>query len=211
MWIEKGKKYAIAFTSNDFNAFSYQFTLGFTEGVAKMQSIEASNDLPNLNNGNFGIFKEAITTSWNGNAKTMTPQLFTLYFVAHQSGQLSEMLSINNSLTLAEAYNSERQPMAIELKFTHTKAPIEQLTLYQNHPNPFDKETTIAFNLPNETKAKLSIYNAQGQILYTLSDAYKAGYNEILIRKDVLKASGVLYYRLDTPDHSATRKMIVFK
>ncbi len=210
-WIDKGKEYAIAFTCNDFNVLSYQFTLGFTEGVAQVQSIEANNDLPNLNDGNFGVFKNAITTSWNGNAQTTTPQLFTLHFIAHQSGQLSEMLSINSSMTMAEAYNSQRQPMAIELKFNNQKAPIEQLTLYQNHPNPFDKETTIAFNLPKETKAKLSIYNTQGQIVYTLSDKFKAGYNEILVSKDDLKASGVLYYRLDTPEHSATRKMIIFK
>ena len=210
-WIEKGKEYAIAFNSNDFNALSYQFTLGFTEGGAQVQSIEAANDLTYMNEGNFGIFKEAITTSWNGIATTKTPQLFTLHFVANQSGQLSEMLSINSSKTLSEAYNSAGHSMPIELKFNNTKAPIEQLTLYQNHPNPFDKETTIAFNLPKETKAKLTIYNTQGQIIYTFSDAYKAGYNEILVSKDVLKASGVLYYRLDTPEHSATRKMIVFK
>ena len=211
IFLEKGKEYAIKLTAKDFNILSYQFTLGFTEGSAQVQSIKADNDLPNLNDGNFGIFKNAITTSWNGTAKTKTPQLFTLHFVANQSGQLSEMLSINSSKTLAEAYNSEGQPMPIELKFTNTKAPIEQLTLYQNHPNPFDKETTIAFSLPKETKSKLTIYNTQGQILYTLSDTYEAGYNEILISNDVLKASGVLYYRLDTPEHSATRKMIVFK
>lgn len=211
IFLEKGKEYAITLTANDFKALSYQFTLGFTEGVCKVQSIEANNDLPNLNDGNFGIFKESITTSWNGNAQTKTPQLFNLHFVANQSGQLSEMLSINSTKTLAEAYNSEGRPMLIELKFTNAKTPIEQLTLYQNHPNPFDKETTIAFSLPKETKAKLTIYNAQGQILYALSDKYKAGYNEILMSKDVLKASGVLYYRLNTPEHSATRKMIVFK
>ena len=223
VFLEKGKEYAITLTASDFNALSYQFTLGFTpkgivtssgtrqEGVAQVQSIEVNNDLPNLSDGNFGIFKNAITTSWNGNASTKTPQLLTLHFVANQSGQLSEMLSINSSKTPAEAYNLEGRPMPIELKFTNTQAHSEQMTLYQNHPNPFDKETTIAFNLPKETKAKLTIYNAQGQILYTLSDAYKAGYNEILMSQDVLKASGVLYYRLDTPEHSATRKMIVFK
>jgi hypothetical protein len=40
---------------------------------------------------------------------------------------------------------------------------------------------------------------------------YKAGYNEININKSDLNASGVMYYRLETPEHTATKKMIIIE
>ncbi len=208
--IEKGKDYAISFTANGFNVSSYQFTLGFTEGGAQIQSIQAGN-LPNMGDRNFGLFKNALTTSWNGTADMNNPQLFTLHFIAHKSGKLSELLTINNTLTAVEAISKEGKPLSVELKFNHSGVQEIAYSLYQNHPNPFDNETTIAFNLPTETSAQLTVYSLDGRILYTQKDNFKAGKHEIKIDKKDINASGVLYYRLDTPDFTTTRKMVLIK
>jgi hypothetical protein len=40
---------------------------------------------------------------------------------------------------------------------------------------------------------------------------YKAGANQITLTKGDLNASGVMYYRLETADFSATKKMIVIE
>ena len=176
-----------------------------------MQSIEPLHDLPNMSDGNFGIFKNSITTSWNGKAVMKNARLFRLRFIALKSGLLSEILMLNSARTLAEAYNSEGQPVPVALKFTNIKSTSEQWALYQNYPNPFEGKTTIAFNVPKESKLQFTVFNTQGQILYTLSNTYTAGYHEIEIGKHELGASGVLYYRLETAEYSATRKMIVFK
>ncbi len=208
--VEKGQSYSISFAANGFNASSYQFTLGFTEGVAQIQSIQIGN-LPNMGNGNFGLFKNALTTSWNGAADMNNPQLFTLYFTAIKTGKLSEMLIINNTLTAVEAISKEGKPLAVELKFNHSGVQEIAYSLYQNHPNPFDKETTIVFNLPTETSAQLTVYSLDGRILYTQKDNFKAGKHEIKIDKKDINSSGVLYYRLDTPDFTTTRKMVLIK
>jgi hypothetical protein len=208
--IERGKEYSISFNTNDFNASSYQFTLDFTEGAAQIQSIQAGN-LPNMGDGNFGLFKNVLTTSWNGTADMNNPQLFTLHFIAHKSGKLSEMLAINNTLTTVEAMSKNGKPLSVELKFNHSDIQDVGYALYQNHPNPFDKETMIAFNLPTETLAQLTICSLDGRILYTQKDNFKAGKHEIKIDKKDINASGVLYYRLDTPDFTTTRKMVLIK
>ena len=81
--------------------------------------------------------------------------------------------------------------------------------LYQNTPNPFKVETSIGFYLPEKTKATLSIYDSTGKLLYTVSGIYTRGLHEVSVRKDQLNRSGVLYYQLDSPKYTSTRKMII--
>lgn len=211
MPVEKGKEYTIPFSVKDFKALSYQFTLGFTEGVADIQHIEMGN-LPQLSDGNFALFKNALTTSWNGSASnTDDVTLFKLHFKALKTGQLSDFLTLNSALTATEAIGTDKKLMPIELSFNNKKFSKTDFSLYQNHPNPFDRETTISFNLPTETAAQLTVYALDGRILYTQKQSFSAGQHEVKIDKKDLNASGVLYYRLDTPDFTATRKMVVIK
>jgi len=43
-----------------------------------------------------------------------------------------------------------------------------KFTLFQNHPNPFNPETTIVFNLPGSQQAVVKIYDALGREIITL-------------------------------------------
>jgi Dockerin type I domain len=208
--LEKGREYAITVNCDDVKAQNFQFTLGFTEGGAMVKNIERG-DMPNLSENNFGVFENAITTSWNGKANATNIKLFTLHFKAEKTGFLSEIFTLNSSLTPTEAYDTEGNPLQIQLKFTKAKIVEKTFALYQNYPNPVEKQTQIAFNLPKDSRAHLTIYNTAGQIIFTQSEIFPAGLNEINIDKKLLITEGVLYYRLDTPEHSATRKMIVLK
>ena len=80
--------------------------------------------------------------------------------------------------------------------------------LYANQPNPFSDATTIGFSLPEASSATLTVYDQTGRIVYSKSGTWAQGYQSVFIRKDELAASGVLYYRLETPTHSAVRKMV---
>ena len=44
-----------------------------------------------------------------------------------------------------------------------------------------------------------------------VNNTYEAGYNEVILRKDDLGATGVMYYELQSGDFTATRKMIVIE
>lgn len=84
-----------------------------------------------------------------------------------------------------------------------------EFALYQNQPNPATNETTIGFNLPTESKAILTIMAIDGRVVKVFNGQYKAGYNAITINKSDLKTGGIFYYRLETADHSASKKMII--
>ena len=205
--METGKEYKVTFRSDDFNAQAFQFTLNHTEGV-EIVKIE-SGLFPDMTENNFGRFKTALTTSWNGRFEGKTDNIFTVVLRAKQNIRLSDVLTIGSNLTEAEAYNNDGEIMDVKLVFKGNFTEGGTFALYQNEPNPFENQTKISFHLPTESNAKLTIYDAAGRIVKTIEKKFAKGYNEIPISKGDINASGIFYYRLDTPTHSATKKMIM--
>ncbi len=87
----------------------------------------------------------------------------------------------------------------------------DAFSLAQNRPNPFNPMTTIAFGLPKQTQVRLSIYNLRGQVVAKLADGVlPAGTHEV--RWDARGvASGMYFYRIETPDFVETKKMSLLK
>ena len=202
-----GQEYKIKIKSDDFNVDAFQFTLNYTEGV-EIVGIE-SNHFPDMTENNFGRFKTALTTSWNGHFKGKTDEIFTIVLRAKQNVLLSNVLTLGSNLTATEAYDSAGNLMDVKLVFNNKNTEGGAFALYQNEPNPFDNQTKVSFYLPTESNAKLTIYDVSGRILSTIEQKFDKGYNEIRLKKEEIHATGILYYRLDTPTHSATKKMII--
>lgn len=203
--VEAGQTVTVDFTSADIaTAQGYQFTMDFdglslvelNEGVAK-----AANFNTNLTN------RGILTTSWNGEA-TANDVLFSLTFTANTNGLLSELISVNSDLTVAEAYNTAGDLMSVALDFNSGNT-IAAFDLQQNTPNPFNGETVIGFNLPQAGAATLTVMDIQGKVLTTIERDGVKGYNQVTINAKTLGATGVLYYQLESSDNIATKKMII--
>lgn len=217
MYLKAGQEYTIQFKTENFDALAYQFSFGFKPNDATVLDIEMG-DLDNMTEDNFDIQKYAVTTSWDGEAFSTSPHLFTLHFIAHKNGKLSETLTINNNPTRAVAFDTNGNPMSVQLAFSESKKVKSAFTLEQNYPNAVETTTTIPFNLPSESNVRLTIYDTQGRILKAINQHFEAGYNEILLDCTDLNASGVLNYRVETiavgsptEHYSATRKMFVVR
>ncbi len=84
-------------------------------------------------------------------------------------------------------------------------------SLDQNYPNPFNPETTIKYNLPENTHLNLSVYNSLGQKVADLFDnEQRAGVYEIKFNGRDLH-SGIYFYTLKTKKFKATNKMLLIK
>ncbi len=83
--------------------------------------------------------------------------------------------------------------------------------LYQNYPNPYERYTIIGFNLPEQTTARLTIYDLTGRLIQRIEGDFNQGYNEVQLKASDLNASGVLYYQLDTERFTATKKMVLVR
>jgi flagellar hook assembly protein FlgD len=93
---------------------------------------------------------------------------------------------------------------------------VTQTALKGNYPNPFNPETSIAFDLANEEHVSIDIYNIKGQKVKTLAnDRFGVGSHSIVWNgkddsgKNV--GSGIYFYNMKSGKYTSTRKMILMK
>ncbi|MBC7885511.1 MAG: T9SS type A sorting domain-containing protein, partial [Saprospiraceae bacterium] len=81
--------------------------------------------------------------------------------------------------------------------------------LYQNYPNPFDARTVIGLNLAEEGKGTLNLFDVTGRIIKSVQKSWTKGYQEVLIDRQDIGVSGVLYYRFESSFFTSSRKMVL--
>jgi hypothetical protein len=57
--------------------------------------------------------------------------------------------------------------------------------------------------------ASISIFDVSGKVVHHVTGSYKKGYNEVRVKEGDLPQRGVLFYRLESGDFNATKKMIL--
>jgi len=83
--------------------------------------------------------------------------------------------------------------------------------LEQNYPNPFNPNTTIEYSVPERTDVKLTVVNLVGEEVKVLvSQTMDAGNYKVEFNASNLP-SGIYFYRLQSGDFIASRKMILLK
>jgi len=84
-------------------------------------------------------------------------------------------------------------------------------SLSQNKPNPFNPSTTIEYTLAADTRAVVSVYNILGKQVRTLvNEDQKAGTYRVVFNADGLP-SGLYFYKLETPQYSNMKRMVLAK
>lgn len=93
---------------------------------------------------------------------------------------------------------------------TSSEVPL-RYSLSQNYPNPFNPSTTIKYDIVKEGNVKISVFDLSGKEVETLVDgvqnagSYSASFNASKL------ASGVYFYKIQTGEFTATKKMILVK
>ena len=96
-------------------------------------------------------------------------------------------------------------------------APVpDKYCLYQNYPNPFNPVTEIRFDLPEQVRVELRIYNVLGQEVATLLDAihpagaYKVHWDS-QSTSGISVASGMYVYRIKAGKFADAKKMMLIR
>jgi hypothetical protein len=84
-------------------------------------------------------------------------------------------------------------------------------TLSQNHPNPFNPETWIRYDVPEKSRIRLSVYSVTGQRIADLVDAEQPPGHYSVLFDGRSHASGVYYYQLKSDSETITRRMVLMK
>lgn len=96
---------------------------------------------------------------------------------------------------------------AVEVVFEAPKS----FELSQNYPNPFNPSTRISFTVPADSRVKISVFNAVGELIKVLEDGIReAGYHSVVFDAAGLP-SGMYYYKLEAGDFVQSRKMLLIK
>jgi len=208
--VSAGETVEVAVRSSDFASIEgYQFTLE-TKGL-EFRGIQGG--AVEMTDENVGVFNGLLTASWHkvgGVSTTSNDVLFTLTFQATTAGQLSSMLNLTSKVTEAEAYNTSEEIKDLKLTFRGSEAGAE-FALYQNEPNPFKTVTQIGYDLPAAGNVTLTIFDVTGKVLFVKEQESVKGYNTIQVMRKDVPSVGVMYYRLDAGEYTATKKMVVIE
>jgi hypothetical protein len=86
-----------------------------------------------------------------------------------------------------------------------------EFALFQNHPNPFNAATEIAFVLPSAVRVRLDVFNVMGQRVTTLIDERRPAGHHSVIWNAESSASGMYFLKIEAGDFSESRKMLLVK
>ena len=96
---------------------------------------------------------------------------------------------------------------AIRIK---SELPVE-FSLKQNFPNPFNPTTRISFTLPQKSRVKITVFDQLGSVMSILVNGeFNRGSHSVDFNASNL-ASGLYFYRLETPSNSLTGKMLLIR
>ncbi len=88
----------------------------------------------------------------------------------------------------------------------------KEFTLKQNYPNPFNPETTMEFSVAVNGKATLEVFNTLGQRVATLFDGFAETGRAYAVKFGAEHLpSGIFFYRLQSGNRSASKKLVVTK
>ena len=83
--------------------------------------------------------------------------------------------------------------------------------IYQNYPNPFNPSTKIKFDVPDNSKIKLSVFDVAGkEIAVLLNDKLMPGSYEFSWNASEF-SSGAYFYRIQSKDFTETKRMLLIK
>jgi len=83
--------------------------------------------------------------------------------------------------------------------------------LYQNYPNPFNPATTISYDLPTRSVVNLFVYDLLGRKVSEFAlGAKSAGSHSFTFNATTL-SSGVYFYKIETENSSAMKRMMLLK
>ena len=167
--------------------------------------------------------------------------IFDLILVAQHFGETANIAAptmLAKELTFTTQQKRSIQSAIVELKDMLARSDTEELVfnllqailperlpeqtqLLPNYPNPFNPETWLPFELSQDSKVSVTIYNVAGTPVRAISMGYlqagryvsqsRAIYWDGKTDTSERVASGTYFYTLKTQDYTSTQKMIILK
>jgi hypothetical protein len=122
-------------------------------------------------------------------------------------------IPMDGSIELVESQFSDYRGGLLSVNAASASLPTEY-ALLQNYPNPFNAGTVISIQLTKESDYTLTIFNVAGQVVRTFAGngvgTVNVEWNGANLNGQQA-ATGMYFYRVTTPEFTATKKMVLLK
>ena len=129
-----------------------------------------------------------------------------LEFTAMKDGLLSDYISLNSEIP-SLAYSKTGVEFELELNILSDE--LEGARLLQNIPNPFKRETSIGFYLPDAGEVRFEFFDVSGRLVKELEATYSQGNHELSLTHRDFNGAGIIQYRMTYVDAVLTRGMVL--
>jgi len=138
-----------------------------------------------------------------GNEGDKSPVTFS------NSPAVIEIVDISSTILEPDLLHGEVLiPLGMLTSSTFLQSP-NGMRLFQNHPNPFDKHTTVQASFNKPEWVTFTITDAQGKSIYKERFQSKIGPNNLQISKEILPTSGTYNYTIQSEAYQLSKQMIL--
>jgi hypothetical protein len=89
--------------------------------------------------------------------------------------------------------------------------PENQVYYLSNYPNPFNPETTISYQILNNSNVLLQIFNTKGQLIETLVNKCQNSGMHSVVWDAKNQNSGIYFYRMKSVTQTKIGKCLLLK
>lgn len=166
---------------------------------------QLSEYLPHDENGNVSITED------NADSLDLTPQIMRGGYV-YMWIEEDRSFGIHNpafTISLLKAAIEELGGVT-SIDYPDGGMP-QEYKLSQNYPNPFNPSTTIEFSIPEQSNVRIVVFDALGNQLDVIYDAFTNTGNHKATWVASNYASGIYFYRMETNNFVEVKKMLLMK
>ena len=145
-----------------------------------------------------------INTAYDEYGPRVTTDGKYLFFTRENRGNTMDIYWVSSGII------DSLRSSVIPVKQLNEQVPSEY-KLFQNYPNPFNPNTSILFDIPEQSHAILKIYDVTGrEIIVLVNESLRPGKYKVNFNAGNL-SSGVYFYKMETENFTQTMKMVLVK
>ena len=134
--------------------------------------------------------------------------VFTITFRAGKDGNIHDFITMENAGLRAEVYTENTQS-AKSLKWNWVDVTNDVFAITKHQPNPWKESTMVGFSIPKSDMVSVKVKDQTGRTVYSTTDYYPAGEQEVIITRDAIQTSGMYFVEIKYNKEVQTIKTIM--
>lgn len=165
-----------------------------------------------LNADMWHISESNVRFAWTPTTAVEPAGMIKLVMTALTSGRIKDMIQVDHSFMESEIYSEYEDVYSLTMNWKEENeislVDAEEIQLHQNIPNPWQTETMVPFEIAHEGEVTLTLTNALGEEMTSMTKTFAAGKQQFKITNHSWP-QGLYYYTIRFGDTQLTKTMLI--